>query len=78
MQISASEVSEAALALADDERGKLVEKLVQSLDGAIDPEANRAWVIEIERRIARIDAGDATMIPMDEAVARLRRAALGR
>jgi hypothetical protein len=33
------------------------------------------WAAEIERRLAKIDAGQAKMLPMDDAVARLHRAA---
>jgi putative addiction module component (TIGR02574 family) len=78
MQPSTSEVFEAALALSDDDRAKLAEKLVESLDGELDPDAETAWAAEIERRLARIDAGQASSLSMDEALARLRRAARAR
>ena len=72
MTSSVSEVFDAALGLSDEDRGKLAEKLVESLDPVVDPGAEEAWVAEIERRLARIDAGQAKWISMDEAVARLR------
>lgn len=72
MQPSRAEVFEAALALPDEDRAKLAEKLIASLDGAPAPAAEIAWAAAIERRLARIDAGRATAIPMDEALARLR------
>jgi putative addiction module component (TIGR02574 family) len=78
MQRSAHEVTEAALALSEEDRGRLAEKLVQSLDGDLDPGAEGAWAAEIERRLARIDAGQASTISMEEAIARMRRAAYGR
>jgi len=74
MQRSAREVTEAALELSEEERGRLAETLVQSLDADLDPHAESAWAAEIERRLARIDAGQASAIPMEEAVARMRRA----
>jgi putative addiction module component (TIGR02574 family) len=74
MQWSAPEITEAALALSEEERGTLAEKLVQSLDGDLDPNAEDAWAAEIERRLARIDAGQASALPMEEAIARMRRA----
>jgi putative addiction module component (TIGR02574 family) len=77
MQRSTSEVTEAALALPEEERGRLAETLVRSLDDDIDPEAGDAWAAEIERRLARISAGQATALSMEEAVARLRLAARG-
>jgi len=36
-----------------------------------------AWAAEIERRLARIDAGQASALSMEEAIARMRRAAYG-
>lgn len=78
MHTSTAEIFEAALALSDDDRAKLAEKLVESLDGAVDPDAEAAWASEIERRLARIDAGQARTLSMDEALARLHRAARAR
>ena len=78
MQRSAHEVTEAALALSEEDRGRLAEKLVQSLDGDLDPGSETAWAAEIERRLARIDAGQASAVSMEEAVARMRRAAYRR
>jgi putative addiction module component (TIGR02574 family) len=75
MQRSAPEITEAALALSEEERGELAEKLVQSLDGDLDPSAASAWAAEIERRLARIDAGQASALSMEDAIARMRRAA---
>jgi putative addiction module component (TIGR02574 family) len=75
MAPSTAEVFEAALALPDDERARLADKLVESLDGAADPDASAAWPAEVERRLARFDAGRALSLSMDEAIARLHRAA---
>ena len=77
MQMSAPEVTAAALALSESDRGKLAETLVQSLDGDVDPGAETAWAAEIERRLARIDAGQASTLSMAEAISRMRRAAHG-
>ena len=78
MQRTAPEVTEAALALTEDERGRLAERLVQSLEGDLDPDAEAAWAVEIERRLAKIDAGHASAISMEEAIVRMRRVAHGR
>ena len=75
MQRSAAEVLEAALALSEDERARVAEKLVASLDGDLDPDAETTWGIEIERRLARIEAGQAKSISMDESLAQMHRAA---
>ncbi|TMQ17975.1 MAG: hypothetical protein E6J90_02960 [Deltaproteobacteria bacterium] len=75
MNSSIAEVFDAALALSDEDRGRLAEKLVESLDQAIDPATEDVWAAEIERRLARIDAGQARWLTLDEAVTRLHRAA---
>jgi putative addiction module component (TIGR02574 family) len=75
MRTSTAEVFEAALALSDDDRAKLAERLVESLEGESDPDAGTAWAAEIERRLAKIDAGQASSLSMEEALARLHRAA---
>ena len=71
------EVFDAALALPEDDRAKLAEKLVESLDGDVSADAEDAWAAEIERRLAKIDAGQAKLLSMEDAVARLHRAARG-
>ena len=78
MSKAAQEVFDEALALSEEDRGKLAEKLVGSLDATVDPDAEEAWTAEIERRLAKIEAGQAKWISMSEAVARLHRAALDR
>lgn len=75
MNRSVPELFDAALALPEEERAKLARKLVESLDGDLEPDAEEAWAAEIERRLAKIDAGEAKMLSMDDAVARLHRAA---
>jgi putative addiction module component (TIGR02574 family) len=74
MSKPAPEVFDEALALSEEDRGKLAEKLVESVDGSIEPNAEEAWTAEIQRRLARIEAGQAKSLSMSEAVARLRRA----
>ncbi len=75
MSKAAHEVFDEALALSEEDRGKLAEKLLESLDASVDPGAEEAWAAEIQRRLARIEAGQAKSISMSEAIARLHRAA---
>jgi putative addiction module component (TIGR02574 family) len=72
---SVPQLFDAALALDEDDRAALVARLVESLDGPVDTDAESAWAAEISRRLERIGADTARSIPMDEAVARLHRAA---
>ncbi len=46
-----------ALRLEPETRAELAAELQASLDGPADPGAEAAWEVEIERRIAAIEAG---------------------
>lgn len=59
-----------ALQLSSDERARLVEKLIASLD--IDPEVEEAWAAEVERRNAEIESGAVSVLPGAETLARLK------
>jgi putative addiction module component (TIGR02574 family) len=63
-----------AAKLSEAERAELALALIESLDPAAeDPEeVERAWQVEIERRMGEIERGEAQLIPGDEAFARLR------
>lgn len=62
-----------AAQLSEMERAELALFLIQSLDGSQDAGADRAWRIEIERRVAQIERGEIQLIPGDEVLERLRR-----
>ena len=69
MEILAAEV----LALPAEERSQLLDRLVASLEPSpFDPAWEREWAEEIDAREAAIASGQASWIPGDEAVARLR------
>ena len=69
MEVLAAE----ALALPAEERSQLLDRLVASLDpNPFDPAWEREWAEEIDAREAAIASGEASWIPGDEAVARLR------
>jgi putative addiction module component (TIGR02574 family) len=68
----ASEVLEKALTLSTQERGLLIDRLVDSLDDAsTDEGAEEAWADEIKSRVDDIRAGKVEMIPGEEVVRRL-------
>ena len=76
---SVEEHVQALLRLPSEDRARAVQLLLESLDEEPkDPEVEQAWAVEIERRLSRIDAGQAKLVSMDEAVMRLQRAARGR
>jgi putative addiction module component (TIGR02574 family) len=67
-----------ALRLDQDARAELAAELLASLDGPADPDAERAWDVEIERRIAAIEAGTIRLEPWDEVRRRIEKDILGR
>ena len=61
-----------ALKLTPGERTALAQRLLASLDE--DAEIEDAWAAEIERRIADVETGAVQVIPIAEALARVRAA----
>lgn len=59
-----------AMKLTPEQRARLADRLIASLFE--DAEIEEAWAVEIERRIAEIEAGRASVIPAAEAIARAR------
>jgi putative addiction module component (TIGR02574 family) len=59
-----------ALQLSAEERGRLIERLIASLD--VDPGVDDAWAAEVERRNAQIESGAVSLIPGPEALAKLK------
>jgi putative addiction module component (TIGR02574 family) len=59
-----SEVLEKALALSTQERGLLIDHLIESLDeGPAEEGVEQAWGEEIKRRVDDIRSGKVKMIP---------------
>jgi len=77
MSRSAAEVLKDALALPEDQRAQVAAAILASLDGDFDPDAEMKWAAEIERRLIRLEAGQAKSVSMDESLARLQRIASG-
>jgi hypothetical protein len=67
-----------ALRLEQETRAELAAELLASLDGPADPDAEAAWDVEIERRIAAIEAGTIRLEPWTEVKRRIEKEILGR
>jgi len=67
-----SELSQRARALAPEDRARLAEELLASLEGDLDSDVEAAWGVEIQRRVAEIDSGAVKLVPADEVFARVR------
>ncbi len=67
-----------ALRLDVDARAELASELLASLDAPADPDADAAWTVEIERRVAAIEAGAVTLEPWEDVKRRVEKEILGR
>ena len=61
-----------ALSLSEPERAELAQSLIASLDGPPDEGVERAWEVEVRRRLAEIESGTAQLIDRDEFRRRMR------
>ena len=68
-----SELLQKALALSGEERGLLIDRLVESLDDEPAEEGvEAAWDDEIKRRVEDIRSGRVRTIPGEEVLGRLK------
>ena len=61
-----------ALNLSEAERAELGYNLVVSLDGPPDSDVEKAWDMEIMRRLSEIDSGTANLVDRKEFRRRMR------
>ena len=73
MSTLVEELSVRAKTLSAEDRARLVEELLDSLQGESDAEAESAWDREIERRVAEIESGAVKLISAEEVHAEARR-----
>jgi putative addiction module component (TIGR02574 family) len=55
-----------AMELEDNDRATLAGLLIESLEGPEDPDVEKAWAAEIERRWQEIESGKVKTIPWEE------------
>ena len=73
MSNTLSDLIKDAARLPEHERAELALALIESLDGPPDPDVERAWEAEIERRVRQLEKGEAELIAAEEVFARIRR-----
>jgi putative addiction module component (TIGR02574 family) len=66
MPMKVKEIEEEALRLSSHERALLVEHLIGSLEPDDDPDAERVWIEEAERRYQEYKAGKVKSIPAEQ------------
>jgi putative addiction module component (TIGR02574 family) len=55
-----------AMELEDNDRATLAGLLIESLEGPEDPDVEKAWAAEVERRWQEIKSGKVKTIPWEE------------
>jgi putative addiction module component (TIGR02574 family) len=72
MSTSLAALEAEALELAPEERVLLAARLLASLTA--QEELEKAWADEVERRLAEVEAGNVTLVPIEDAIRRARQA----
>jgi putative addiction module component (TIGR02574 family) len=72
MPDTAAELAMRAKQLPREERKRLVDELLESLNEPAATELDAAWNAEIERRLAAYDRGDVAALSAEEVFARAR------
>jgi putative addiction module component (TIGR02574 family) len=72
MARSVSEIENEIRSLARPEQERLLRALLEELDGVADPDTDRAWLEEVQRRSAAFDAGLMKSFPAAEVFERVR------
>ena len=73
MPIVAKRVLDEVLQLPADARVNLVEQLLTSLNLPTQPEVDRLWADEAEKRIAQIDKGEIKLVPGRKVFSNIRK-----
>lgn len=73
MSTHITELFKQASILSEKDRATLAGLLIESLESEIDPDVEDAWRVEIERRVAELDAGTVETVPWEVVKAELLR-----
>lgn len=66
MSVDTQTLFDEALKLPSDARAELAGRLLETLDGEADEDAERLWAIEIARRVKELDEGKVKTVPWEE------------
>jgi len=72
MTDAARDLEAKALELPREERARLAERLISSLDPESDPEAEELWLREAERRLAELESGSVSSASADRVIEKAR------
>ena len=62
----ARELEARALKLPPNERTRLAQRLISNLDQQVDPDAEKLWLEEAERRLDELESGKVDGVPTEE------------
>ena len=68
----ASKLEAKALKLPPEQRARLAERLISSLDQASDPESEQLWLEEAERRLEELESGQVEAVPAERVIENAR------
>jgi putative addiction module component (TIGR02574 family) len=71
MAAELTELFREAMELEDNDRATLAGLLIESLEGPEDPDVEKAWADEVERRWQEIESGKVKTVPWEEVKTRL-------
>ncbi|WP_374668211.1 addiction module protein [Ramlibacter sp.] len=66
------ELARKGRALAPEDRARLVDLLLESMEDGTDPQVEEAWRLEIHRRVAAYERGEAVLHEVDDVMAEAR------
>ena len=69
-----TELSQRAHQLVPEDRARLAEELLASLENDLEPEVDAAWDEELRKRVSEVESGAVKLLPADEVFARVRSA----
>jgi len=68
----ASKLEAKALNLPPEQRARLAERLISSLDQAVDPDSEELWIREAERRLDELESGRVEPITAEQVIENAR------
>ena len=74
MSIALKKIEDDALKLSARSRARLAERLITSLEEATEPQAEREWLLEIERRSVELKSGKVKGAPAGKVFKKARAA----
>jgi putative addiction module component (TIGR02574 family) len=72
MAVPAREIESRALRLPRRERARLAQRLISSLDQEVNPDVDKLWLREAQRRLRELRSGRVAGIPADKVVRKAR------